>query len=188
MPDGKRAILIDARIHLSAKVAALPTHSSRWAFIVLLCEAKWQDTPGRFKSPSHLNACLDGLKTEIRNLLAVGLLEHDGDGYAVHDWDNWQHTSDATAAERMRRYRERRRGPGGLRVEIEARDANACRYCGKETKSLILEHVDPRGPNDASNLVLACHACNQRKGSRLSSETGMTLLPEPLRRPYVVNT
>jgi 5-methylcytosine-specific restriction endonuclease McrA len=61
---------------------------------------------------------------------------------------------------------------------IFARDGARCVYCGVETHRLArglsrspalatLDHVVPRsmgGPLNASNLVLACQACNNQRG------------------------
>ncbi len=44
-----------------------------------------------------------------------------------------------------------------------------CAYCGKTDVPLEIEHIQPRskgGSNRASNLTLACHPCNERKGNR----------------------
>jgi 5-methylcytosine-specific restriction endonuclease McrA len=44
-----------------------------------------------------------------------------------------------------------------------------CVYCGAKDTPLEIEHVHPRskgGSDRVSNLTLACHACNQSKGSR----------------------
>lgn len=44
-----------------------------------------------------------------------------------------------------------------------------CAYCGKKGTPLEIEHIKPRskgGSNRVSNLTLACHACNQRKGNQ----------------------
>jgi len=43
-----------------------------------------------------------------------------------------------------------------------------CAYCGAENTPLEIDHIHPRskgGSNRVSNLTLACHACNKRKGS-----------------------
>jgi len=61
---------------------------------------------------------------------------------------------------------------------IYARDGGRCVYCGVETHRLAkrlsrspnlatLDHVVPRsegGPLKLANLVLACQACNNRRG------------------------
>lgn len=44
-----------------------------------------------------------------------------------------------------------------------------CAYCGAENVPLEVDHIHPRskgGSNRVSNLTLACHPCNQRKGNR----------------------
>lgn len=44
-----------------------------------------------------------------------------------------------------------------------------CAYCGKENTCLEVEHIQPKskgGTDRLSNLTLACHQCNQKKGDR----------------------
>lgn len=44
-----------------------------------------------------------------------------------------------------------------------------CAYCGAKDIPLEIEHIQPRsrgGSNRVSNLTLACHSCNQRKGNQ----------------------
>lgn len=44
-----------------------------------------------------------------------------------------------------------------------------CAYCGVKDVPLEIEHIQPRsqgGSDRISNLCLACHKCNQRKGNR----------------------
>jgi 5-methylcytosine-specific restriction endonuclease McrA len=44
-----------------------------------------------------------------------------------------------------------------------------CAYCGASDTALEVEHIQPRskgGSDRVSNLALACHACNQRKGNQ----------------------
>lgn len=44
-----------------------------------------------------------------------------------------------------------------------------CAYCGKENVPLEVEHIQPKskgGTNRVSNLTLACHECNEKKGSQ----------------------
>jgi 5-methylcytosine-specific restriction endonuclease McrA len=50
-----------------------------------------------------------------------------------------------------------------------------CAYCGAKATRLEIEHILPhsRGGSDrVSNLTLACHACNQRKGNQTAAEFG----------------
>jgi len=50
-----------------------------------------------------------------------------------------------------------------------------CCYCGKENVPLEVEHIIPKsrgGTDRVDNLCLACHDCNQRKGSKTAEEFG----------------
>jgi 5-methylcytosine-specific restriction endonuclease McrA len=64
------------------------------------------------------------------------------------------------------------------------RDRNICQYCGKRLprSHLTIDHVLPqsRGGGDTwDNLVLACLACNARKGNCTPEEARMELLHKP---------
>ena len=78
-----------------------------------------------------------------------------------------------------------------MRHMVIARDGKRCRYCGvvvyegRRKKSLgkktmlVIDHVYPRnrgGTNNINNLVVACKACDDRKGPLTLEEAGMTLL------------
>jgi 5-methylcytosine-specific restriction endonuclease McrA len=50
-----------------------------------------------------------------------------------------------------------------------------CAYCGKSRVQLEIEHIIPKsrgGSNRVSNLTLACHICNQLKGTQTAAEFG----------------
>lgn len=50
-----------------------------------------------------------------------------------------------------------------------------CAYCGKTDVPLEIEHILPRikgGTDRVSNLTLACHSCNQKKGMRILRMVG----------------
>lgn len=50
-----------------------------------------------------------------------------------------------------------------------------CAYCGKTNTPLEIEHITPKsrgGSNRVSNLTIACHDCNQKKGSQTAKEFG----------------
>ena len=77
--------------------------------------------------------------------------------------------------------RRRRDAAGSKRVRIYMRDGFRCQYCGerKNPVELTLDHILPRsrgGGNSTLNVVTACRACNQRKGSRTPEEARMPLL------------
>ena len=70
------------------------------------------------------------------------------------------------------------------RKNILVRDNYTCQYCGKQNKSLTVDHVIPkfRGGQDTwENLVAACKECNQTKGERDAEEAGMPLAKKPKR-------
>jgi hypothetical protein len=59
-----------------------------------------------------------------------------------------------------------------------------CAYCGAKDVPLEIEHIVPRsrgGSNGPSNLTLACHPCNARKGHQ-SVEQFLKRKPEVLKR------
>ena len=59
-----------------------------------------------------------------------------------------------------------------------------CAYCGAEHVPLEIEHIVPKangGSNRVSNLTLACHTCNQHKGSQ-PIETFLVKKPQVLQR------
>ncbi len=61
-----------------------------------------------------------------------------------------------------------------------------CAYCGAEHVPLEIEHIVPKsrgGSDRVSNLVLACHDCNQRKGNQTAAEFGHPDIQEQARRP-----
>jgi 5-methylcytosine-specific restriction endonuclease McrA len=68
------------------------------------------------------------------------------------------------------------------RLEIFKRDHFQCQYCGKESKSLTLDHVIPRyrgGQHTWENVVSACVPCNRRKAGQTPQEAHMKPLQEP---------
>lgn len=54
-----------------------------------------------------------------------------------------------------------------------------CAYCGKSNIPLEVEHIIPKskgGSNMVSNLTIACHKCNQKKGSKTAEEFGYPMI------------
>jgi 5-methylcytosine-specific restriction endonuclease McrA len=61
-----------------------------------------------------------------------------------------------------------------------------CAYCGVTGVPLEIEHMTPRsrgGSDRITNLTLACHACNQRKGRQTAAEFGFPELEALGRKP-----
>lgn len=61
-----------------------------------------------------------------------------------------------------------------------------CAYCGKENVPLEIEHIVPKsrgGSNRISNLTIACHKCNQDKGSMTAAEFGFPNVQKQAMKP-----
>lgn len=57
--------------------------------------------------PSSALLILATTKQTAERLTEVGLWDVNGDGWVIHDWDDYQ---PASSAERQKRYREKKRG------------------------------------------------------------------------------
>ena len=86
----------------------------------------------------------------------------------------------------MRRSRRRDR--------IEARALSRCEYCLAPQNAcgyrFHLEHIVPvtlGGPDQESNMALACASCNLAKSDRLSALDPLTELETPLFHPRIQN-
>ena len=76
------------------------------------------------------------------------------------------------------------------RHSIFERDKGLCQYCGRHfpKSQLTLDHVIPQsraGEESWENLVVACLACNVRKGNRTPDEAGMPLLKHPIKPAWI---
>ena len=70
------------------------------------------------------------------------------------------------------------------RRNLFRRDRNTCQYCGTRysTEELSIDHVVPRslgGVSSWTNCVVACLACNARKGNRDLEAAAMSLRRAP---------
>lgn len=62
-----------------------------------------------------------------------------------------------------------------------------CSYCKKEGVPLEVEHITPKsrgGSNRVSNLCLACHECNTKKGTQTAAEFGHIEVQALAKRPF----
>lgn len=80
--------------------------------------------------------------------------------------------------------RQERRRPAFTRFNVFLRDRFTCQFCGRRppAEGLTFDHVVPRsrgGVSSWTNVVTACRSCNERKGCRTPSESGMPLLRPP---------
>ncbi len=66
---------------------------------------------------------------------------------------------------------------------IFIRDQYICQYCGRSCKKHpTIDHIIPKsrgGKFSWDNVVTACIQCNQKKGSKLPSEAGISLIKRP---------
>jgi 5-methylcytosine-specific restriction endonuclease McrA len=87
----------------------------------------------------------------------------------------------------LRRFRRDRLRIKFSRVNIFARDAFTCQFCGRRcpTEELTFDHVLPRsrgGRTTWENIVTCCVPCNKEKADRTPAEAGMRLRAAP-RKP-----
>jgi 5-methylcytosine-specific restriction endonuclease McrA len=65
---------------------------------------------------------------------------------------------------------------------ILTRDGHRCAYCGNDKERLTIDHILPlsrNGGNSFENCVTSCRPCNNKKGNRTPSESGMYLRTQP---------
>jgi 5-methylcytosine-specific restriction endonuclease McrA len=77
------------------------------------------------------------------------------------------------------------------RRNVFQRDHFTCQYCGRQpgSKHLTIDHVVPRcqgGVSTWENCVLACTACNARKGDHTPEQAGMPLHKRPIQPRWTV--
>jgi hypothetical protein len=93
----------------SPKLFDLSDDLFRGWMLILLCTKK-ADRGGRVPSPKTLafwtRRDIETVNGWIGDLLDAGLLDRDGGGFIVHDWEFWQPPRDRTNGERQRRHRE----------------------------------------------------------------------------------
>jgi 5-methylcytosine-specific restriction endonuclease McrA len=90
----------------------------------------------------------------------------------------------------LRRFRRDRQAIRFSRVNIYARDAFTCQYCGQRqvTEELTFDHVVPRcagGTTTWENIVTCCVPCNRAKANRTPAQARMHLLRRPMKPRYL---
>jgi len=115
--------------------------------------------------------------------------------WVFHDWFQFGYGTGEEEKTAVAKRKELRR-PAVVEA-VWARDTAPdgqarCRYCGRrvqrkqgrggDRRSVLvgtLDHVDPTRAIGASNIVVACSECNQKKAQRTPEQAGMTLQPPP---------
>jgi uncharacterized membrane protein YqaE (UPF0057 family) len=75
--------------------------------------------------------------------------------------------------------------PTALREAVLKRDDYICRYCGRRSQTMEVDHIIPvrkGGKATMDNLATACRHCNRKKGGRTPTEARMKLLSPRTRR------
>lgn len=90
----------------------------------------------------------------------------------------------------LRRFRRDRQAIRFSRVNIYARDAFTCQYCGQKqpTEDLTFDHVVPRssgGLTSWENIVTCCVPCNHHKANRTPEQAHMHLRRRPAKPRYL---
>jgi 5-methylcytosine-specific restriction endonuclease McrA len=107
-----------------------------------------------------------------------------------HDIRSVSFTIKMPAVVRLLRAVRGKRGVKFSRINVATRDDFRCQYCGKKSplSKLTYDHVVPRcqgGTTRWENIVMACYACNGRKGHRTPAQAGMRLGKLPVRPTWL---
>jgi 5-methylcytosine-specific restriction endonuclease McrA len=121
--------------------------------------------------------------------------------YQTYDWRDWARLQPSEDDRFVQAVRLRLRVPEVVtlneyddvptasvtfnRRNLFKRDHFTCQYCGEQpgSEELTIDHVVPRAQGGESrwdNCVLACVACNARKGARTPEQAGMRLHKWPV--------
>jgi len=143
--------------------------------------------------------------TSVRRAFALvyqGIARVVDEQYQTFDFDSWHKLAVARDQDAIGTPRGRIRVPRVIvlllfdrlprrhvrfsRINIMARDAFQCQYCGVKPAraELNLDHVVPRalgGRSTWDNIVTSCVACNRRKGGRTPRQAGLRLRRKPAR-------
>jgi 5-methylcytosine-specific restriction endonuclease McrA len=148
----------------------------------------------RFYQPVHVTSVKRAF-----SLLYQGVAKAIDQQYRLYEFADWaelsalNHDSIATVSRRIRiprvlvlsAYEHLPRGRVRFsRLNIYARDADTCQYCGRQLAraELNLDHVLPRsqgGKTTWENVVCSCLPCNLKKGGRTPEQAKIKLLRKP---------
>jgi hypothetical protein len=156
--------------------------------VAALCYCNRNLTDG-FIPRSVARTLLDvSAKKIIISLLTSGLWREIDGGYQIHDYEDYQPTKAQIQAEReIAKRRFAMNANPQLAKAVKARDGDQCRYCGvvvnwRDRKGVgggTYDHVVPMkdgGEESIDNIVVACRACNSKKGARTPDQAGMRLI------------
>jgi 5-methylcytosine-specific restriction endonuclease McrA len=117
-------------------------------------------------------------------LVEVGLFDRLAGGFKVHDYLKHNPSARQLKAEReANRLRQAFYRDERLKAEIRERDGDRCGYCRREvtwgghdaTIEATFDRINPKLGYTKRNVVVACGACNRRKGKKTLAQAGMRL-------------
>lgn len=93
----------------------------------------------------------------------------------------------------LKAIRGRKRAIKFSRENVFARDNGRCQYCAVKLARAesTYDHVIPRamgGHTRWENVVIACYACNQKKGCKTPEQAKMKLLTQPIKPKKLPDT
>ena len=144
--------------------------------------AEWTDNPQIFVDGLQKSGFID--IEDPDDSVAPVLFIHDWHDYAGRLIESRQHQ-----ASQKRLHRELYNDKL-LLAEVKQRDGDYCRYCHtkvswadrKGRSGATYDFVVPSGVLNASNVVVACRACNAGKSNRTPEQAGYTLLAPYLQK------
>jgi hypothetical protein len=180
-------IKLDALLHRNPKAARLSDAEFR-AYVTSLCEAKLSRSEGEWPDVEHYRFAVGRrLARHLPALLAAGLLEASDGWIAVHDWSDWQ-PRDATAAERAKRYRDKKRDERDVTRDVtstkrderdvtQSREEESREEESRDARTGAVNNGSPRVDSPTSGdpfeapetpvlAWLAQHGCDIRIGNR----------------------
>lgn len=84
-------ITLDTKLGRHPKMAALPSDTARYGWVMTLLEAKEQRTPGTFASANHFRFVMSRHGRFLEDYIRVGLMDREDDGtIRIHDWQRHQ--------------------------------------------------------------------------------------------------
>jgi hypothetical protein len=175
-------VAFDCGILNHPKMTALPSDTARLGFIAVVLEAKQQRQPGRFADTRHFRAVMGRYARFLPLYIERRLIDQESDGsLLVHDWADYQRDkADTTAAERMRRHRERQRD--GERDAPVTRNSHASPAGGRavavSVPVVVQEENDDLGTDSGALVRVVERLANRTFGFSPGSRVWQTMLDD----------
>lgn len=152
-------ITVDVDLWKHPKMAALPSDSARWGWLVALSEAKQQRKPGTFAGAAHFKEVVGRYGRWLPDYIRHRLMDEAGGVLVIHDWKKHQWSVTKT------RQREDKQGTTEGQKEDASRAVSVPVYVSVDSD---VENGTLRARRSASErtaLVVACPECGADAGS-----------------------